>query len=109
MDIVIHAGHRIGPFDVEDALVGQDVVAVAESIASPDEERGNGLEAYVVLADANEGSDALVAGLQSYVKAEASSHTCPRRVKSVAELPKTASGKTRRQKRREAERETHDE
>jgi acetyl-CoA synthetase len=104
-DIIISSGYRIGPFEVEDALVDHDAVAEAAAVASPHEERGNVVKAYVVLADGREGSDELVDDLQRYMKAETAPYKYPRRIEFVEELPKTSSGKIRRIELRESERE----
>ncbi|NHN46207.1 acyl--CoA ligase [Halostella sp. JP-L12] len=102
-DIIISSGYRIGPFEVEDALVDHEAVAEAAAVASPHDERGNVVKAYVVLADGHEGSDDLVEELQSYMKAETAPYKYPRRIEFVDELPKTSSGKIRRIELREAE------
>ena len=95
-DIIISSGYRIGPFEVEDALVGHESVAEAAAVASPHDERGNVVKAYVVLADGYEGSDELTDELQDYMKAETAPYKYPRRIEYVEELPTTSSGKIRR-------------
>jgi len=102
-DIIISSGYRIGPFEVEDALVGHDAVAEAAAVASPHDERGNVVKAYVVLADGHEGSDGLVDELQDYMKSETAPYKYPRRIEFVDELPTTSSGKIRRIELRERE------
>jgi acetyl-CoA synthetase len=102
-DIIISSGYRIGPFEVEDALVGHEAVAEAAAVASPHDERGNVVKAYVVLADGYEGGDGLVEELQDYMKAETAPYKYPRRFEFVEELPKTSSGKIRRIELREEE------
>ncbi|WP_158056956.1 acyl-CoA synthetase [Halorussus halophilus] len=104
-DIIISAGYRIGPFEVEDALIGHEAVAEAAAVASPHDERGNVVKAYVVLADEREGSDELATELQEYMKSETAPYKYPRRIEFVAELPKTSSGKIRRIELRSQERE----
>jgi len=106
-DIIISAGYRIGPFEVEDALVGHEAVAEAAVVESPHEERGNVVKAYVVLAEGYEGSDDLVAEIQEFTKAETAPYKYPRRIEFVEELPKTSSGKIRRVELREEERERY--
>ncbi|MFC4450095.1 acyl-CoA synthetase [Halorussus aquaticus] len=103
-DIIISSGYRIGPFEVEDALVGHEAVAEAAAVASPHEERGNVVKAYVVLADGYEGREELTDKLQEYMKAETAPYKYPRRIEYVAELPTTSSGKIRRIELRERER-----
>ena len=107
-DIIISAGYRIGPFEVEDALVGHEAVAEAAAVASPHDERGNVVKAYVVLADGHEGSEELVGEIQEFVKRETAPYKYPRRVEFVADLPKTSSGKIRRIELREQERDRHE-
>jgi acetyl-CoA synthetase len=95
-DVIISAGYRIGPFEVESALVSHPSVAEAAVVAAADEERGAVVRAVVVLRDGFVGSDALARELQDHVKGETAPYKYPRRVDFVAELPKTASGKVQR-------------
>jgi acyl-coenzyme A synthetase/AMP-(fatty) acid ligase len=95
-DVIISAGYRIGPFEVESALVSHAAVAEAAVVAAPDDERGSVVRAVVVLRDAHEPSDALARELQDHVKAQTAPYKYPRIVDFAAELPKTASGKIRR-------------
>jgi acyl-coenzyme A synthetase/AMP-(fatty) acid ligase len=95
-DVIISAGYRIGPFEVESALVAHEAVAEAAVVAAPDEERGSVVRAVVVLRDGFAASDALAMALQEHVKAQTAPYKYPRVVDFAAELPKTASGKVRR-------------
>ena len=95
-DVIISAGYRIGPFEVESALVAHPAVAEAAAVAEPDEERGSVVRAIVVLRDGYEPSAALAAELQEHVKRETAPYKYPRRVDFVPELPKTSSGKVQR-------------
>jgi acetyl-CoA synthetase len=95
-DVIISAGYRIGPFEVESALIAHPAVAEAAAVAAPDEERGAVVRAVVVLRDGYEPSDTLVRELQEYVKRETAPYKYPRIVEFAAELPKTASGKVKR-------------
>ncbi len=95
-DVIISAGYRIGPFEVESALVAHPAVAEAAAVAAPDEERGAVVRAVVVLRDGHEPSDALARELQEHVKRETAPYKYPRIVEFVDELPKTASGKVKR-------------
>lgn len=95
-DVIIMAGYRIGPFDVESALLRHPDVVECAVIAAPDAVRGEVVEAYVVLADGALGDDAVVAELQSWVKTHYAAHAYPRRVHIVDKLPKTPSGKIQR-------------
>jgi acyl-coenzyme A synthetase/AMP-(fatty) acid ligase len=96
-DVIISSGYRIGPFEVESALVAHPAVAEAAAIAAPDEERGSVVRAVVVLRDGDyRPSPELVRDLQEHVKRETAPYKYPRIVDFAAELPKTASGKVRR-------------
>jgi acyl-coenzyme A synthetase/AMP-(fatty) acid ligase len=95
-DVIISAGYRIGPFEVESALVEHEAVAEAAVVAAPDDERGAIVRAVVVLRDGFAASDDLARALQEHVKAQTAPYKYPRRIDFAAELPKTASGKVRR-------------
>ena len=95
-DVIISAGYRIGPFEVESALVSHGAVAEAAVVAAPDEERGSVVRAVVVLRDGYSASDELVSELQDHVKHETAPYKYPRIVDFAAELPKTTSGKVQR-------------
>jgi len=95
-DVIISAGYRIGPFEVESALVSHQAVAEAAVVAAPDEERGQVVRAVVVLRDGYAPSDELAAELQDHVKQETAPYKYPRVVDFAPELPKTASGKIKR-------------
>jgi acetyl-CoA synthetase len=95
-DVIISAGYRIGPFEVESALVSHSAVAEAAVVAAPDDERGAVVRAVVVLRDGFAPGDALAAELQEHVKAQTAPYKYPRIVEFAPELPKTASGKVRR-------------
>jgi acyl-coenzyme A synthetase/AMP-(fatty) acid ligase len=95
-DVIISAGYRIGPFEVESALVEHPAVAEAAVVAAPDDERGAIVRAVIVLRDGHEPSDALARELQDHVKAQTAPYKYPRVVDFAPELPKTASGKVRR-------------
>jgi acetyl-CoA synthetase len=95
-DVIVSAGYRIGPFEVESALVAHPAVAEAAAVAAPDEERGAVVRAVVVLREGYSPSPALGRELQEHVKRETAPYKYPRIVDFVPELPKTASGKVRR-------------
>ncbi len=95
-DVIISAGYRIGPFEVESALVSHPAVAEAAVVAAPDEERGAVVRAVVVLRDGVSPSDELAGELQDHVKAETAPYKYPRIVDFAEELPKTTSGKVQR-------------
>jgi acyl-coenzyme A synthetase/AMP-(fatty) acid ligase len=95
-DVIVSAGYRIGPFEVESALVAHPAVAEAAAVAAPDAERGSVVRAVVVLRDGHSPSPELARDLQEHVKRETAPYKYPRIVEFVEELPKTASGKVRR-------------
>jgi len=96
-DVIVSAGYRIGPFEVESALVAHPAVAEAAAVAAPDEERGAVVRAVVVLRDgAPEPTPELVRELQDHVKRETAPYKYPRIVEFAPELPKTPSGKIKR-------------
>ncbi|HSS41472.1 MAG TPA: AMP-binding protein [Solirubrobacterales bacterium] len=98
-DIILSAGYRIGPTEVESALLSHPAVADAAAVAVPDPERGSVVRAIVVLRDgAPDGTpdEALVRELQEHCKRETAPYKFPRIVEFAAELPKTSSGKVKR-------------
>ncbi|NYG59831.1 acetyl-CoA synthetase [Nocardioides daedukensis] len=95
-DVIIMAGYRIGPFEVESVLVGDTRVQEAAVVGVPDELRGEVLEAFVVLAPGQEGGPELVESLKQRVKTKLAAHAYPRQVHIIGELPKTPSGKIQR-------------
>jgi len=96
-DVIVSAGYRIGPFEVESALVAHPAVAEAAAVAAPDEERGAVVRAVVVLRDSTLArTPELVLELQEHVKRETAPYKYPRIIDFAEELPKTASGKVKR-------------
>lgn len=95
-DVIIMAGYRIGPFEVESVLVMHDSVLEAAVVGMPDELRGEVLEAFVVLSGGATGSPELERELQTLVKKKFAAHAYPRTVHFVEALPKTPSGKVQR-------------
>jgi acetyl-CoA synthetase len=102
-DVIISAGYRIGPFEVESACLEHPAVAEAAVVASPDERRGNVVKAFVVLAGGHEPSDELADEISRFVRERHSAYAYPRLVEFVADLPKTLTGKIRRIELRERE------
>jgi acetyl-CoA synthetase len=102
-DVIIAAGYRIGPFEVESACLEHPAVREAAVVASPDELRGNVVKAFIVLADGYEASGALADEIKSHVRERLSAYAYPRRVEFVLELPKTLTGKIRRVELRQLE------
>jgi acyl-coenzyme A synthetase/AMP-(fatty) acid ligase len=95
-DVIVSAGYRIGPFEVESALVAHPAVAEAAAVAAPDEERGAVVRAVVVLRDGHPPTPELGRELQEHVKRETAPYKYPRIVEFAPELPKTPSGKIKR-------------
>ena len=95
-DVIISAGYRIGPFEVESALVTHPAVAEAAAVAAPDDVRGQVVRAVVVLREGREASEELAGELQKHVKEQTAPYKYPRIVDFAAELPKTPSGKIKR-------------
>ena len=107
-DVIISAAYRIGPFEVESALVEHAAVAEAAVVGKPDPERGQIVKAFVILTPGHAGSDALVRELQEHCRTVTAPFKYPREIEFVAELPKTISGKIRRVELREREVATSD-
>lgn len=95
-DVILMAGYRIGPFDVESALVSHPAVLETAVIAAPDEMRGEVIHAYVVPKPGIAASADLVVELQTWVKEKYAAHAYPRTIEFVPSLPKTPSGKIQR-------------
>jgi acetyl-CoA synthetase len=103
-DVIISAGYRIGPFEVESACVEHPAVREAAAVASPDPKRGDIVKAFIVLAEGHDASDATADAIKKFVRARHSAYAYPREIEFVDDLPKTLTGKIRRVELREAER-----
>jgi acetyl-CoA synthetase len=105
-DVILSAGYRIGPFEVEDALLTHAAVMECAAVGSPHPDRGEIVKAFVVLNKGWDPSDSLVAELQTHTKEITAPYKYPREIEFVDSLPKTMSGKIKRSelKRREYER-----
>ena len=97
-DVIKSSGYRIGPFEVESALMTHPAVVECAVTGVPDEIRGMVVKATVVLADEykTQAGDALIKELQNHVKHETAPYKYPRVIEFVDSLPKTISGKIRR-------------
>ncbi len=102
-DVIKCSGYRIGPFEVESALITHPAVVECAITAAPDPVRGQVVKATVVLAKGYSPSDELTKELQNHVKANTAPYKYPRIVEYVAELPKTLGGKIKRAQIREAD------
>jgi acyl-coenzyme A synthetase/AMP-(fatty) acid ligase len=101
-DLILSSGYRIGPFEVESALLTHPAVAEAAAVAAPDPERGAVVRAVVVLRPQARPSDELARELQQHVRAQTAPYKYPRMVEFADSLPKTHSGKVRRAELRAA-------
>ncbi len=104
-DVIISAGYRIGPFEVESACVEHPAVREAAAVASPDARRGDVVKAFIVLAEGHDPSEDTAGEIKRFVRERHSAYAYPREIEFVADLPKTLTGKIRRIELREAERE----
>ncbi|MDD2137719.1 acyl-CoA synthetase [Pseudomonas kurunegalensis] len=95
-DVITTSGYRVGPFDVESALIEHPAVIEAAVIGKPDPERTELIKAFVVLARGYNGSAELEETLRQHVRQRLYAHAYPREIEFVSELPKTPSGKLQR-------------
>ena len=94
--MILSSGYRIGPFEVESALLSHPAVAEAAAVAAPDPERGSVVRAIVVLRDGASPARSWRRELQEHCKRETAPYKFPRIVEFADELPKTSSGKIKR-------------
>jgi 2-aminobenzoate-CoA ligase len=102
-DLIVSAGYNISPLEVEGALLQHHAVAECAVVASPDEERGHVVKAFVVASDGAAAGDGLATALQQHVKERIAPYKYPRRIEFVDALPRTLTGKVRRAVLRERE------
>ncbi|MGD0118700.1 MAG: acyl--CoA ligase [Candidatus Binatus sp.] len=95
-DVIISAGYRIGPFEVESALLEHPAVMESAVVATPDADRGSIVKAFIKLRAGTEPSDQLITELQEHCKRITAPYKYPREIEFIDELPKTVSGKIRR-------------
>jgi acetyl-CoA synthetase len=95
-DVIKTSGERVGPFEVESALVAHPAVVEAGVIGKPDPMRGEIIKAFVVLEKNTKPSEKLKEELSQYVKKHLAGHAYPREVEFIDKLPKTRSGKIMR-------------
>ena len=95
-DIIISAGYRIGPAEVEECLADHPAVALAGVVGSPDPLRGEVVKAFIVPAAGYRPDAALAADIQAFVRARLSAHEYPRDIQFLDEMPLTVTGKIRR-------------
>lgn len=95
-DIIKSAGYRIGPFEVESAILKHEAVAEAAVVGKPDGARGEIVKAFVVLKDGSAGTPELAGEISDRVKRDLGRHQYPREIEFVDQLPKTQTGKIQR-------------
>ncbi len=95
-DIILTAGYRVGPFEVESAVMKHPAVAEVAVVGIPDELRGEVIKAFVVLNMGFEPSESLAEEIKQFVKTQLSAHEYPRVIEFIEQLPKTPSGKIQR-------------
>lgn len=95
-DVITTSGYRVGPFDVESALIEHPAVVEAAVVGKPDPERTELVKAFVVLSAQYRASPELAEELRQHVRKRLAAHSYPREIEFVSELPKTPSGKLQR-------------
>jgi acyl-coenzyme A synthetase/AMP-(fatty) acid ligase len=95
-DVILSAAYRIGPFEVESALLEHPAVAESGVVGKPDPDRGQIVKAFVVLRPGNDASPELARELQDHCKRVTAPYKYPREIEFIDALPKTSSGKVRR-------------
>jgi acetyl-CoA synthetase len=103
-DVITSAGYRIGPGEIEDALLRHPAVAMAAVIGVPDPIRTEAIKAFIVLAKGCESSDVLAESIRQTVRSRLAKHECPREIEFIDSMPMTTTGKLMRRALREAER-----
>jgi acyl-coenzyme A synthetase/AMP-(fatty) acid ligase len=102
-DVILSAGYRIGPFEIESILIEHPAVVESAVVPVPDEDRGSVVKAYIVVGQDYEPSDKLAKEIQDYCKSNTAPYKYPRRIEFIGDLPKTTSGKIRRVELRQRE------
>jgi acetyl-CoA synthetase len=102
-DVIVSAGYRIGPVEIEETLVKHCDVLMAAAVGKADPVRGQVVKAFVVLREGSEGGEDLAAELKGLVKSRLGAHEYPREIEFVDELPMTPTGKIRRNVLRQSE------
>ncbi len=95
-DVINTSGHRVGPFEVESALLEHEYIVEAGVIGIPDEERGEIIKAFIVLKDGISESEEVLKDIKDFIKKQLAFHAYPRLIEVRDKLPKTRSGKIMR-------------
>jgi acetyl-CoA synthetase len=103
-DVITSGGYRIGPAEIEDALVRHPAVVMAAAIGVPDATRTESIKAFVIVKEGTPWSQRLAEEIRSFVREHLARHEVPREIEFVDALPMTTTGKIQRRKLREAER-----
>jgi acetyl-CoA synthetase len=106
-DVIKSSGYRIGPFEVESAIMEHPSVKEVAVVGSPDPIRGLVVKAFVILKDGYDPSEVLVKEIQKHVKTTTAPYKYPRMIEFVEDLPKTISGKIKRNELRDMEYKRH--
>ena len=96
-DIIKSSGYRIGPLEVEDVLMKHPAIVECAVIGVPDPLRGARVKAYVILKDGYEPTESMIKELQAHAKSHSAPYKYPREIEFVKSLPKTISGKVKRE------------
>lgn len=103
-DVITSSGYRIGPGEIEDALLKHDAVQMAAAIGVPDEVRTEIIKAFIILKDGIPGSEQLSEELRDFVRGRLAKHEVPKMIEFVDSLPMTTTGKIMRRELRQQER-----
>ncbi len=92
-DVITSSGYRIGPGEIEDCLIQHEAVLLAAAVGKPDPLRTEIVKAFLVLKPGREGTEALKADIQAFVRTRLSAHEYPREIEFIGEMPLTTTGK----------------
>lgn len=104
-DVILYAGYRIGPAEVENCLLQHPAVSLSAVIGKPDPMRGEIVKAFIVLKEGQQQSQELEKDIQNFVKTRLAAHEYPRELEFIEELPLTVTGKVKRKDLRDREKE----
>lgn len=102
-DVIIYAGYRIGPAEVENCLLQHPAVSLSAVIGRPDAMRGEIVKAFIVLNEGKMASEELKKNIQDFVKTRLAAHEYPREIEFIEEIPLTLTGKVKRNELRARE------
>ena len=102
-DVITSSGYRIGPSEIEDALIKHKAVQIAAAIGVPDQVRTEIIKAFIILSDGYEGNEELKEELKNFVRQKLAKHEVPKEIEFVKSLPMTTTGKIMRKELRNRE------